>query len=534
MGNQSITVWLLLCLKTAFQNSFTFSVLLKFVSFLKNILIKLKCVFEDSLIYSLTVRFASFLQRELKSGYIYSYVMSDKGLHNAYKDSVFYKVIDVGFGWILQILSYICKIFAKLAKNGIIHKSAKKLCSFKYVNFDCLFAAYTVLMMILPHELWNNIYAVAVAFAFCAVYVLKAASERTEKPNVYSMPLSLIVFVISVIGAVLISPAFFDSLRIALFFVSSVLFAVIIRTNIRNENSLKFFVSSLITGLFVMSLYAVYQKIVGVEVDPLLTDVNTNAGMPGRVFSTVGNPNNFAEIIVMIVPFIYGMIICGDSSKKKCLYAIALVLSLGALAMSYSRSGYVAFAIATVVFAVMYNWKLLIPIAAIGIISIPFIPETIMNRIFTIGSLQDTSNAYRIFLWEGASELLKDYFLSGIGIGSEAFLEVYPDYAHFFAAKAPHSHMLYMELLIELGVIGISSFLIYMFSTLRKGFAVLNKSDKFMKCITAASISAFCGISFTACVEYIWFYPRVMFVFWMVAGILMCSVRLSENKTDKK
>jgi len=205
-------------------------------------------------------------------------------------------------------------------------------------------------------------------------------------------------------------------------------------------------------------------------------------------------------------------------------------LALGALAMSYSRSGYIAFAIATVVFALMYNWKLLIPIAVIGLISIPLIPETIMNRIFTIGSMQDSSNSYRIYIWEGTIKLIKDYFFSGIGIGSEAFLKVYPDYAHALAMKAPHSHMLYMELLVELGVIGISSFLIYMGSTIRKGFAVMNKTDKFMKCMIAASISSFLGISFTACVEYIWFYPRMMFVFWMIVGILMCSIKLSKKQ----
>jgi len=123
-------------------------------------------------------------------------------------------------------------------------------------------------------------------------------------------------------------------------------------------------------------------------------------------------------------------------------------------------------------------------------------------------------------------KLVRHSGLTGIGIGPEAFAKAYPPFASIWAAKAPHSHMLYLELLVELGVVGVTSFLAFMFFALKKGLATYNRTGKTCRCIIIAAISAFAGISFTACAEYIWFYPRVMFVFWIVLGILLAAVKI--------
>ena len=54
---------------------------------------------------------------------------------------------------------------------------------------------------------------------------------------------------------------------------------------------------------------------------------------------------------------------------------------------------------------------------------------------------------------------------------------------------------------------------------------------KTCRCIIIAAISAFAGISFTSCAEYIWFYPRVMFVFWIVLGVLLAAVRCGKKNS---
>ena len=43
------------------------------------------------------------------------------------------------------------------------------------------------------------------------------------------------------------------------------------------------------------SLYAFYQRAVGVAVSSSLTDLELNKCVPGRVFSSFGNPNNYVS-----------------------------------------------------------------------------------------------------------------------------------------------------------------------------------------------------------------------------------------------
>lgn len=486
--------------------------------------------YEQSIIYTLLMKVVACIRACFTKSLLRNYVVSDKGLQTVYASSLLYRLLQGVFSLFTRASGAIMSIIVKYAKGGLFSRLYTFITSKKYGSFSYLCATFFVLMLVIPHELWNNLYAVLAAFLLFFIYFLKVATGKKKMVNIASVPLSLIVFSLSILCAILISPALMDSIRTALFFFAAILFMLIVWMSVNNEADLKTTVNAFIIGLFVMSLFAMVQKVIGVEVDPLLTDVATNEGMPGRVYATVGNPNNFAEIIVMIIPFIYAMFFASETAKKKWAYGGILLAALAALAMSYSRSGYVAFAISTIVFILIYDWRLLLPLIPIGLLCIPFIPETVINRIFTIGSLEDSSNAYRIYLWDGTGKMIKDYFISGIGIGTEAFAKVYPPYASALAAKAPHSHMLYMELLIELGFLGVSSFLIYMFSIIRRGFSVVKKANKTISCTIAAAISAFCGISFTAGVEYIWFYPRVMFVFFIVAGILLCSVKLAKRK----
>ena len=55
--------------------------------------------------------------------------------------------------------------------------------------------------------------------------------------------------------------------------------------------------------------------------------------------------------------------------------------------------------------------------------------------------------------------MLANTFYFGIGIGEGAFAEVYPFYALSGIETAPHSHSLYLQILTELGIFGLSRLL---------------------------------------------------------------------------
>jgi len=285
----------------------------------------------------------------------------------------------------------------------------------------------------------------------------------------------------------------------------------------------------LIFSLFIGCIYGIYQGIMKISAENLLTDIANNKGMPGRITAMFDNPNNFAEIIVLLSPFSVAMFLSSNKKSVKFIMLISFSVNVLALLMTYTRGCYISFAISMFVFLLMYDYRLLIPVAVLAFFMLPFVPASVINRIISIGSRQDTSISFRYYLWDGVVKLIRSEGITGVGLGPEAFKAAYLPFASRFALTAPHSHMLYLELIIETGIMGALSFFAFMVSSLRKGFAIFNKTDKTLRSIIIAAISAFIGISLSAATEYIWFYPRVMFVFWIVLGILLCAVKLSKK-----
>ena len=484
----------------------------------------------NSSVYRIILMVAAWLSSVFEKSIVRNWVVGNMGVSGMYSSSLFYAAMQKLVNWFLKLSRSVYVRVSPYFKKSLVNAGAEVFRSRGWLRFEYLLAVVFALIMIVPHSLWNNIYAVAGAFALAMVYYVRCLDGKKLGTNVKAVPVSLVAFIVAIIASIVISPTKADSVKVSLFFFSSVGFALLIGGGIDGEKELKTLVTVIISAMFLMCLYAIYQNFMGVEVDILLTDVATNEGMPGRVYSTFENPNCFAQAIVLVLPFMYAMFICSERRNIKLAFGGVFVICFAALAMTYSRSCYISFAIATVVFAALYNWKLLIPLGILVIVAIPFLPETILNRILTIGSMEDTSNAYRIYLWEGTLKMLRSVGWGGIGIGPGAFAHVYPEFASPLADKAPHCHMLYMELLVEIGIVGALGFLAYMGSVIKKGLRTYSSASKTLRCMIIAAISSLAGISFAACAEYIWFYPRVMFVFWAIVGLLIAAVRCARKK----
>jgi len=480
--------------------------------------------------YNFILRMACAVKRCFVSSTVHRYFTTESKLEKGYSASALYaffaRVTDMCF-------TFFAKLGAK-CRGGVLYTLLTKLQKKFSLRFEHICAGFIVLMLLIPHSLWNNLYAFGFAVLLTIAYVIHCKRSGGFADNVRALPVSLLTFIAAILLGVVISPVRGDSLRIALLYLAAILFMLLCAGCIRSREKLSSFIKVLLGGLSVLCLFAVVQRFLGVEVNPEFTDVENNAGMPGRVFATMDNPNNLAEIIVLLLPFTYAKIFNTPTNKAKLGWVGVFALGIVALMMTYSRSSYVAFAIATLVFVALYNWKLLIPLGILVLLAIPVLPESVTNRILTIGSLKDTSNATRIFVWDGILKMLADHGLTGIGLGPEAFGKIYPLYAHIYGGDVRHAHMLYLELFVEMGVLGGIGFLTFAYSSLKKGLGAYNRTDKELRCTIIAAIASICGISFVCAAEYVWFYPRVMFIFFVVFGLLLSAVRLAKKQNGGK
>ncbi len=472
------------------------------------------------------MRFFDWIQKKITESGVYAW-LGKKNFTEKYAEGSFtYMCIDAIWSFALKIIRRVQLFTRRIFKNSLTLWLFDFLNARNILAMETYLALFIGLMFLAPHSMWNNLYAFLGAMGFLCWAVFNIASGKIKARSIKKVPVSVIVFVIAIFVSTVTAYVISDAIRIALFLIASVIFSYCVYASVDTKEKLVRFLKIVLFFVALTGVYAIAQRIMGVEVDLEFVDITQNEGMPGRVYSTFSNPNNFAQLLVLFMPFMVPLFLSVKTKFEKLLVAGGFCVCLGALAMTYSRSGWVGFALSAIVFVCIYDKRLLIPFGFLVILAIPFLPDTIMNRIFTIGSMEDSSNSYRLYIWDSCVRMIKDYGIKGLGLGPESFRAIYPGYASPVAITAPHSHMLYMEIVLEMGIMGALSFFAYIIGAVKKAAGSMRVMDKELKSYATAGIAALSGIAFVCCAEYIWFYPRVMFAFWIVPGLLLATARI--------
>jgi len=426
--------------------------------------------------------------------------------------------------------------FLRRKTGGRLEGGILRLLSDHYAVVLGLFFA---VMLLVEHTHWNNLYAVIAAFVLLFVLYAVHAMRQDRPIRVGAAGPFLLLYLILVVYAFLNSASRSDSLRFLLFHLCAVVLIYLLVSGLRQERELRRFVYVLLGTVTLLGLYAIYQRITGVEVDDLLMDLtmDLNRGIPGRVYATFENPNNFAEILVMTIPLYLAVLLSRKSGREKCLVLLCMIPPLVAIGMTYSRSGWIGLVIALLVFVALKDWRILPLILVLGAILVPLLPQSILNRILTLGVLgEDSSTNTRFLIYQEFWPLLRDRWLTGVGLGSDVVLKVLSeDYVpvHSFLHYA-HSHNNYVQILAEMGALGLLSYLAFALNSLKKGVRTVcaRRAPRETENYTAALVSSLVGVMVMGIVEYTWFYPRVMFLFFAVLGLIAACAAVEKDAPE--
>ena len=291
-----------------------------------------------------------------------------------------------------------------------------------------------------------------------------------------------------------------------------------------------------VLGLSVAALYGCYQSYIGVDIVASQQDMNLNQGMPGRVYSFFDNPNNFAEQLAMLLPLNLALFL-NSRWRGKLLSLLSLGVGLVAIGATYGRASWIGLAGAVLVFLALLNWRWVPVFLLVGLAAIPFLPETIYNRILTIFNAgEDSSVQYRFGIYETTRNLMEDYWARGVGLGTDVMKKVFQTYPTNFDGSYPvHTHNNYLQMWGETGILGLLAYLsllLYQLKSGVKGFCAA--LDPRVKRMMAAAIGAFCGILVIGVAEYTWYYPRNMFTYWFLFGVIGACIKLVRMEQDKQ
>lgn len=299
-----------------------------------------------------------------------------------------------------------------------------------------------------------------------------------------------------------------------IFYCASVLFC--------DSKTVKIVLSLLIISTLMLSLLGIYQYFfVKAPTAEAWVDVKQFPELATRVYATLENPNVLGEYLGLSIPLVLGLFWAADKFRHKMLLAVILGVLTLCLILTFSRGAWVGLAVSVFAFALFKEPRLLVLILVFTLMApifLPYLPSVVTNRIDSIGSLEDSSNAYRVTIWIAALRMIKDYWLNGVGLGLVAFSRVYRDYM-IAGASAIHAHNLYLEVGLEMGIVGLFALLWMAYRGFSEALTCIESSHK-MSFILAGIAAALVGHLFHGIVDYVWYSPRIVMAFWMYFGMM--------------
>ena len=173
------------------------------------------------------------------------------------------------------------------------------------------------------------------------------------------------------------------------------------------------------------------------------------------------------------------------------------------------------------IFALFAEHRLL-PFGALIAAAIPFVmPASMWDRFMGALTGTDSSTKYRMSIYGACFKMLGDYWLTGIGVG--AFALVYPRYV-YSASNAYHSHNLFLQVTLELGVFGFALFALLLFFWAQRLYRTIALDRTRGRFLPGVLVSSMAGLLVQGLTDHLWFNYRIVLLFWLVIGI-GCSFR---------
>lgn len=366
--------------------------------------------------------------------------------------------------------------------------------------------------------------------------VIKSVIDKDFTWKRDGVGVALVIFLAVMLISCIFSFARISSLIVwAMYFIFVMFYFAIINT-IKTRDQLYGLLRLFVISGALVALYGVMQYAFGWTTSNAWIDEEMFEDETMRVYSTLANPNVLGEYLLLVLP-VSAVFFLKDKAKtlSKWVYLAVTGLIFLCLILTQSRGCWLGFMVTVVLFITFYEgrWWALVPLA---LCIMPFIiPQTIVERLLSIGNMEDSSTSYRVYIWMGAMGMLRHYLAGGIGMGEAAFNEVYPFFS-YNAIIAPHSHNTFLQLLVEGGIPALLSFLAVVVVYLKGAQRIYIRRNKksFSSSMVLALGAGVCGFLFQSLFDYTFYNYRVMAVFFMVIGITMCFRYVTSKEEGDK
>ncbi len=262
-------------------------------------------------------------------------------------------------------------------------------------------------------------------------------------------------------------------------------------------------------------------------------DIDMFSDITARTVSLFENPNMLGAYLVALFPIILMFTLPRYNTRIRILGVISSLFVIVCTVLTFSRSAWIALAFGGLLFALLITpggvfWA--IPAAGATAIGMLVFPNTVGARVTNFFTLADSANSYRVSVWNSSWDMFLSVFTGGIGMGEEAFRTAYAQFANAGTNTVMHSHSLWMQIGIQLGLIGLIMFIASLFSVIRKSAAcsVIASADIELTSAVKAALSGAAALLVAGIFDYTWYNFRIMFIFWALLGLACAASNIND------
>lgn len=276
-----------------------------------------------------------------------------------------------------------------------------------------------------------------------------------------------------------------------------------------------------------------------------------------RIFSTLGQPNWLATYLVLVIPFSLSILFLSKRKTQKVILSLISFSLILALIFTGSRSGFAGLIFALLIFIslnakslMQKNRKVFLSSIFLFLMLLIIFGSPLLIRLGDSLTRQKTvpggteTGQIRLIVWQGAIEAFKKSPI--LGNGPESFAYSYAmnrPLAHnqttewnFFYNKA-HNELL--NYLANIGILGTSTYLLFLLASLISIFKVSRSKDKINSSFAKAAFAAIIGyhvaifFGFSTVVSQLMMFLLITFIL-ILGNIKFFEKELPLNKIGQK
>lgn len=248
-----------------------------------------------------------------------------------------------------------------------------------------------------------------------------------------------------------------------------------------------------------------------------------------RMFSTFFNPNVFGFYLNIIILTICVNLGTSKNKNVNIIEKVTFIFSIVCLFFTFSRTSWISLILSLSCIGILFDRKYL------GYVIILFICIFVtdaflgINRAAIAKLPQDGSFSYRIELWKTSLRIIKDNLITGIGFGT--FFKYTSLYSNGLINYIEHCHNIYLQILMESGVVGFTTFLLTLVAIIKRVLKehFLDKSNKF----TILIMLILCMTLIHGVVDSVSLTPQIMIILSCLIGISLSEFKSYNMKLKR-